>query len=167
MGLGDNIGSDAGIQYRELLEGTGSKVIGLGSKVSMKCVPLNELFMIEPCCLFPISAIYYLIHSHQFYIAEDHALTWNVHCRYTVYKLSSGAYFKYSSGGTPVLLYALGYGTEGKNDVGETYTFVMGDKEALPIAATLGMVGMRAGGTPLSLNADVQLQRGRRGGMTF
>jgi hypothetical protein len=67
-------------------------------------------------------------------------------CRYTVYKLSSGAYFKYSSGGTPVLLFALGYGTEGKNDVGETYTFVMGDKEALPIAATLGMVGMRAGG---------------------
>lgn len=63
-----------------------------------------------------------------------------------VYKLSSGAYFKYSSGGTPVLLFALGYGTEGKNDVGETYTFVMGDKEALPIAATLGMVGMRAGG---------------------
>ena len=69
-----------------------------------------------------------------------------VTCRYTVYKLSSGAYFKYSSGGTPVLLYALGYGTEGKNDVGDTYTFVMGDKEALPIAATLGMVGMRAGG---------------------
>jgi hypothetical protein len=63
-----------------------------------------------------------------------------------VYKLSSGAYFKYSSGGTPVLLFALGYGTEGKNDVGETYTFVVGDKEALPIAATLGMVGMRAGG---------------------
>lgn len=28
----------AGIQYRELLEGTGSKVIALGSKVSMKCV---------------------------------------------------------------------------------------------------------------------------------
>lgn len=46
-----------------------------------------------------------------------------------------------------MLLYALGYGTEGKNDVGETYTFVLGDKEALPIAATLGMKGMRAGGT--------------------
>jgi hypothetical protein len=74
-------------------------------------------------------------------------------CRYTVYKLSSGAYFKYSSGGTPVLLFALGYGTEGKNDVGETYTFVMGDKEALPIAATLGMVGMRAGGVLLTWSA--------------
>lgn len=46
-----------------------------------------------------------------------------------------------------MLLYALGYGTEGKNDVGETYTFVLGDKEALPIAATLGMKGMRVGGT--------------------
>jgi hypothetical protein len=45
-----------------------------------------------------------------------------------------------------VLLFALGYGTEGKNDVGEQYTFVMGDKKALPVAATLGMVGMREGG---------------------
>lgn len=69
--------------------------------------------------------------------------------RYTVFKLSSGAYFKYSSGGTPVLLFALGYGTEGKNDVGESYTFVMGDKKALPVAATVGMVGMREGGTNL------------------
>lgn len=82
----------------------------------------------------------------------DNAGSWCNAFRYTVYKLSSGAYFKYSSGGTPVLLFALGYGTEGKNDVGDTYTFVMGDKEALPIAATLGMVGMRAGGAlqPLS-----------------
>lgn len=45
-----------------------------------------------------------------------------------------------------MLLYALGYGTEGKNDVGETYSFVLGDKEALPIAATLGVKGMREGG---------------------
>jgi hypothetical protein len=70
-------------------------------------------------------------------------------CRYTVFKLSAGAYFKYSSGGTPVLLFALGYGTEGKNDVGETYDFVLGDEKALPAAATLGMVGMRVGGPPL------------------
>lgn len=42
---------------------------------------------------------------------------------YTVYRLSSGAYFKYSSGGTPVLLFALGYGTEGKDDIGLAYRF--------------------------------------------
>ena len=29
-----------GIQYRELLEGTGDKIVALGSKVSMKCAPL-------------------------------------------------------------------------------------------------------------------------------
>lgn len=92
----------------------------------------------------PVYVVYKLqntIYGSMWYNSSED--TW---CRYTVYKLSSGAYFKYSSGGTPVLLYALGYGTEGKNDVGETYTFVMGDKAALPIAATLGMVGMRAGG---------------------
>jgi hypothetical protein len=77
------------------------------------------------------------------------ALT-NVECRYTVFKLSAGAYFKYSSGGTPVLLFALGYGTEGKNDVGETYDFVLGDDRALPVAAILGLLGMRVGGAPSS-----------------
>ena len=66
--------------------------------------------------------------------------------RYTIYKLASGAYFKYSSGGTPVLLFAKGYGTEGKDDVGDTYAFVLGDPEGLPLAATLGMLGMRVGG---------------------
>jgi hypothetical protein len=45
-----------------------------------------------------------------------------------------------------VLLYALGYGTEGKNDTGETYSFVLGDQKALPVAGTLGLVGMREGG---------------------
>lgn len=68
-----------------------------------------------------------------------------------MYKLSAGAYFKYSSGGTPVLLFARGYGTEGKRDVGETYDFVLGDRKALPIAATLGLVGMRVGGAAFSL----------------
>lgn len=33
----------AGIQYRELLEGTGDKVVALGSKVSMKCAPLSVM----------------------------------------------------------------------------------------------------------------------------
>ena len=65
---------------------------------------------------------------------------------YTVYKLASGAYFKYSSGGTPVLLFAKGYGTEGKDDVGDAYKLVLGDRTALPVAGTLGMMGMRAGG---------------------
>lgn len=63
-----------------------------------------------------------------------------------MFRLASGAYFKYSSGGTPVLLYALGYGTEGKNDIGETYSFVLGDRTALPVAVTLGLIGLRVGG---------------------
>jgi hypothetical protein len=32
---------------------------------------------------------------------------------YVVYRLASGAYYKYSSGGTPVFLYSLGYGQVG------------------------------------------------------
>ena len=51
-----------------------------------------------------------------------------------------------NAGGTPVLLYGLGYGFEGQNDVGETYDFILGDRLALPIAATLGLVDMREGG---------------------
>ena len=43
--------------------------------------------------------------------------------QYIVYRLASGAYFKNSGGGTPVLLYALGYGFEGARDVGEVYRF--------------------------------------------
>lgn len=39
--------------------------------------------------------------------------------RYIVYRLSSGAYFKYSSGGKPVFLWSLGYGNEGEDDVGD------------------------------------------------
>lgn len=42
---------------------------------------------------------------------------------YVVYRLSSGAYFKYSSGGTPVYLFSLGYGFEGKDDVDGVYQF--------------------------------------------
>jgi hypothetical protein len=34
--------------------------------------------------------------------------------RYTVYRLSSGAYFKESSGGKPVYMFSSGYGKEGK-----------------------------------------------------
>ena len=34
--------------------------------------------------------------------------------RYTVYRLSSGAYFKESSGGKPVYMFSTGYGKEGK-----------------------------------------------------
>lgn len=41
--------------------------------------------------------------------------------RYVIYRLASGAYFKYSSGGTPVFLYGLGYGTELKQDLDEVY----------------------------------------------
>ncbi|KXZ43087.1 hypothetical protein GPECTOR_102g40 [Gonium pectorale] len=67
----------SGIQYRELLEGTGPEAV-LGSVCEIS---------------------------------------------YIVYRLSSGAYYKYSSGGTPVFLYSLGYGQEGKDDVGQTYRF--------------------------------------------
>jgi hypothetical protein len=42
---------------------------------------------------------------------------------YTVYRLSSGGYYKYSSGGTPVYMWSLGYGNEGRDDIGETYRF--------------------------------------------
>jgi hypothetical protein len=42
---------------------------------------------------------------------------------YTVYRLSSGGYYKYSSGGTPVYMWSVGYGQEGKDDVGDTYHF--------------------------------------------
>jgi hypothetical protein len=42
---------------------------------------------------------------------------------YTVYRLSSGGYYKYSSGGTPVYMWSVGYGQEGKDDVGDTYRF--------------------------------------------
>ncbi|KAG2485435.1 hypothetical protein HYH03_015814 [Edaphochlamys debaryana] len=65
---------------------------------------------------------------------------------YTVYRLSSGAYYKYSSGGTPVFLFSLGYGKEGQDDVGTTYRFRLGDPGSLPRAVTPALVGMRQGG---------------------
>jgi hypothetical protein len=33
---------------------------------------------------------------------------------------------RYSSGGTPIFLWSRGYGTEGQDDVGSTYKFVLG-----------------------------------------
>ena len=42
---------------------------------------------------------------------------------YTVYRLSSGGYFKNSSGGTPVYMWSVGYGKEGREDLGATYDF--------------------------------------------
>eukprot|EP00951_Prasinocladus_malaysianus_P046357 scaffold638201_cov46-Prasinocladus_malaysianus.AAC.1 len=49
---------------------------------------------------------------------------------YTVYRLASGAYYKYSSGGTPVYLWSVGYGNEGKDDVGTVYRFKLGERNA-------------------------------------
>ena len=69
-----------------------------------------------------------------------------VEAMYKVYRLSSGAYFKYSSGGSPVLVRARGYGTEGRDDIGDTYDFVLGAPNALPRAAAPCVVGMRKGG---------------------
>jgi len=65
---------------------------------------------------------------------------------FQVFRLSSGAYFKYSSGGRPILLFAQGYGTEGQDDVGSVYKFVLGDKNSLPRAATVAIKGMKEGG---------------------
>ena len=64
---------------------------------------------------------------------------------YTVYRLAPGAYFKYSSGGTPIFMWARGYGTEGQDDVGATYKFVLGEPNALPRAVAPAVLGMREG----------------------
>jgi FKBP-type peptidyl-prolyl cis-trans isomerase len=65
---------------------------------------------------------------------------------FKVFRLSSGAYFKYSSGGTAVLLWARGYGSEGLDDVGVPYTFILGEENSLPRAVAPVVVGMRQGG---------------------
>mmetsp|Transcript_3436 Transcript_3436/g.14016 ORF Transcript_3436/g.14016 Transcript_3436/m.14016 type:complete len:295 (-) Transcript_3436:1794-2678(-) len=65
---------------------------------------------------------------------------------YTVYRLAPGAYFKYSSGGTPIFLWSRGYGNEGQDDVGATYRFILGDSDAVPRAVAPALVGMREGG---------------------
>lgn len=69
-----------------------------------------------------------------------------VEIKYTVWRLSSGAYFKESSGGKPVYLWSLGYAKEGKNDLGETYRLQLGEVDVLPPAVTPAVVGMRQGG---------------------
>ncbi|GAX77846.1 hypothetical protein CEUSTIGMA_g5288.t1 [Chlamydomonas eustigma] len=66
--------------------------------------------------------------------------------QYVVYRLAPGAYFKYSSAGTPILLFALGFGFEGQQDDGEFYRFRLGDPLALPLAATPAVLGMQEGG---------------------
>lgn len=65
---------------------------------------------------------------------------------YTVYRLSSGGYYKYSGGGTPVYMWSVGYGQEGRDDLGDTYRFRLGDPGAVPSAVAAAMLGMRAGG---------------------
>ncbi|QDZ17549.1 peptidyl-prolyl cis-trans isomerase [Chloropicon primus] len=66
---------------------------------------------------------------------------------FVVYRLAPGAYFKYSSGGTPIYMFSQGYGNEGKDDVGSTFTFTLGDINSVPLAVANAMVGMREGGT--------------------
>ena len=65
---------------------------------------------------------------------------------YTVYRLAPGAYFKYSSGGTPIFLWSRGYGNEGQDDVGDPYRFVLGESDSVPRAVAPALVGMREGG---------------------
>jgi hypothetical protein len=60
---------------------------------------------------------------------------------YTVYRLAPGAYFKYSSGGTPIFLWSRGYGNEGQDDVGDPYRFVLGESDSVPEGG-----GARVGG---------------------
>ena len=64
---------------------------------------------------------------------------------YVVYRLAPGAYFKYSSGGTPIYLFSRGYGNEGMDDLGSTFTFTLGDAAAVPLAVQAAVVGMRPG----------------------
>jgi len=64
---------------------------------------------------------------------------------FKVYRLSSGAYFKYASGGTPILVYGRGYGYEGLDDVGDFATATLGTTR-LPRAVAPCVVGMRKGG---------------------
>lgn len=77
-------------------------------------------------------------------VGEEATKGSRVDARYKVFRLSSGAYFKYSSGGTPVLLWSRGYGAEGRDDVGETVSFVLGETP-LPRAVTPCVVGMKKG----------------------
>jgi len=77
-------------------------------------------------------------------VGEEAMAGSRVDARYKVFRLSSGAYFKYSSGGTPVLLWSRGYGAEGRDDVGETISFVLGETP-LPRAVTPCVVGMKKG----------------------
>lgn len=77
-------------------------------------------------------------------VGEEAMAGSRVDARYQVFRLSSGAYFKYSSGGTPVLLWSRGYGAEGRDDVGETISFVLGETP-LPRAVTPCVVGMKKG----------------------
>mmetsp|Transcript_9184 Transcript_9184/g.18995 ORF Transcript_9184/g.18995 Transcript_9184/m.18995 type:complete len:157 (-) Transcript_9184:183-653(-) len=60
--------------------------------------------------------------------------------------LSSGAYFKESSGGKPVYMWSLGYGKEGKNDLEALYRFKLTEPNSLPPAVVPAVVGMRQGG---------------------
>ena len=77
-------------------------------------------------------------------VGEEATKGSRVDARYKVFRLSSGAYFKYSSGGTPVLLWSRGYGAEGRDDAGETISFVLGETP-LPRAVTPCVVGMKKG----------------------
>jgi hypothetical protein len=65
---------------------------------------------------------------------------------YTVYRLAPGAYFKYSSGGTPIFMWARGYGTEGQDDVGATYKFILGEPNSVPRAVAPALLGIKEGG---------------------
>lgn len=66
--------------------------------------------------------------------------------QYKVFRLASGAYFKYSSGGTAIYMWSLGFGEEGKVDLGAVYRFELGKLRSMPAAATPAVVGMRPGG---------------------
>ena len=45
-----------------------------------------------------------------------------------------------------MFLFSIGYGSEGQDDVGVPYRFVLGESDALPAAVAPALLGMRAGG---------------------
>lgn len=88
----------------------GLVVWGLCCRACMGMVQKN--LAAWPACLLPASPL-------QAPTSSPHACT----SPQTSVSACSGAYYKYSSGGTPVLLWALGSGFEGQDDLDEVYRF--------------------------------------------
>eukprot|EP00958_Prasinococcus_capsulatus_P014435 scaffold1518_cov417-Prasinococcus_capsulatus_cf.AAC.28 len=131
---GELVTLPSGIQYREILEGRGAEAVE-GATCEMMYADLCS----NAACAAPQLSKLCVVHTCAS-LTRDVVLR-----RYIVYRLSSGAYYKYSSGGQPVYLWSTGFGFEGKDDVGEVYRFVVGQRGDLPVAADVAVRGMRVG----------------------